>query len=72
MSKEQTDIEQSVCLNNQTVENLIKYLQRFPADAKVQIWHDYKDYDCNICCNTEHQIETNTVQLMLGQFVRES
>lgn len=72
MAEERTEIESSVCLNNQKVGNLIKYLQRFPADAVVTVWHDYKEFDCQICCNTEHQIDTNNVQLMLGQFVRES
>ncbi len=58
-----------VCLNNQTAANLIKYLQEFPPTAKVEIWSDYKSYDCQICCNFEHQAETQTVMLMLGDFI---
>jgi hypothetical protein len=59
----------TICLNQQTAANLIAYLQTFPPEAKVTIWHDYKTYDCQICCNTEHQQKTQTAMLMLGQFV---
>jgi len=59
----------SVCLNDQTVGNLKKYLNRFPDDAKVYIWHDYKNWDAVICCNFEHQEADNIVQIMLGQFI---
>ena len=55
-----------ICLNNQTTTNLIKYLKQFPKDSKVTIWHDYKTFDCQICCNFEHQDKTKTAQLMLG------
>ncbi len=58
-----------VRLNKQTAGNLIDYLQEFPFDAEVTIWHDYNTYDCQICCNFEHQHETNTVMLMLGDFI---
>ncbi len=61
----------SVCLNNQTTGNLIKYLQGFPDDAKITIWHNYKTYDCQICCNFEHQQKQNTVQVMTGSFIAE-
>lgn len=53
-------------LSDQTAGNLINYLQRFPADAKVTIWHDYKTYDAQISCNFEHQQETKTAMLMTG------
>ncbi|MCJ7483923.1 MAG: hypothetical protein MUO31_13270 [Thermodesulfovibrionales bacterium] len=55
-----------ICLNNQTVGNLKKYLAHFSDDAKVIIHHACIVYDCQICCNFEHQEETNTAQLMLG------
>ena len=63
-------MKQSICLNNQTAGNLIRYLQEFPADAKVTIWHSYKEYDCVICCNDKHQKEENKAQLMLGEFIQ--
>lgn len=56
-------------LNKQTVGNLMDYLQEFDSDAKVTIWHDYKTFDCQICCNFEHQHETSTVNIMLGDFI---
>ena len=62
----QSKLGKGICLNNQTTGNLITYLQRFPKNAKVTIWHDYKTYDCQICCNFEHQKETKTAMLMLG------
>lgn len=58
--------EKGICLNNQTVGNMRKYLKDFPDDAKITIWHDYKTFDCQICCNFERQKETSTVMLMLG------
>lgn len=58
-------------LNKQDSGKLIDYLQEFP-DAKVVIWHDYAMYDCQICCNFEHQHETNTVMLMLGDFIEKA
>lgn len=57
---------EGVRLNHQTAENLIAYLSRFPAKAKITIWHEYKTYDCQICCNFEHQAKTKTVNLMTG------
>lgn len=62
---------EGICLNNQTVGNLKKYLSRFPEDAKVVITTtdregDYHNYDCQIACNFEHQHETNVVQFILG------
>ena len=67
-----TKHEDGICLNNQRVGNLIKYLKGFPPEAKVEIWHDNKSHDCQICCNFEHQKEKLTVQLMLGTFLREA
>ena len=64
------DTVKSVRLNNQTVGNLKKYLDRFPNDAKVFIVDgQYKNRDCQICCNFDHQEEKNTVQFMLGDFI---
>lgn len=60
---------ESICLNNQTVGNLKKYLTRFPNSAKVVIagvGKNYIDYDCQIACNFEHQEKTNTVMFTLG------
>ena len=58
----------AICLNDQTVGNLKKYLNLFPKDAKVVIT-DWKqgNFDCCICCNFEHQIKTNIVQLMAAR-----
>ncbi len=66
------EVPGDVCLNDQTAANLIKYLQTFPPDAKVEIWSDCKSYDCQICCNFEHQAETKTAMLMPGAFIHES
>jgi len=63
------DVPDGICLNNQTVDNLIKYLQQYPDNARVTIWHDYKTFDCQICCNFEHQKKTNTVQVMTGTLI---
>lgn len=59
-------------LNDQTADNLIEHLQHFRKDAKVTIWYDYKEYDCRICCNFDHQLDVNKVQLMLGNFIQDS
>jgi len=61
----------SICLNNQTVGNLKKYLSRFPDDAKVSIHNvdrqgNYVTYDCQIACNFEHQEKTKEALLILG------
>ena len=63
-----------ISLNHQTVGNLTKYLQMFPADAKVVIHNtdrtgDYRIFDCQIACNFDHQKENNLVQLMPGWMV---
>lgn len=55
-----------ICLNMQTAGNMIKYLQRFPADAKMVIHTTdkngvYRNYDCQIGCNFDYQEEANTV-----------
>ena len=71
-TRTKVEVPGEVCLNNQTAANLIKYLQTFPPDAKVEIWSDYQSYDCQICCNFEHQVETKTVMLMLGNFLHNS
>lgn len=61
-----------ICLNNQTVGNLKRYLEEFPDDARVVIHayshnhQDYKIFDCQIGCNIEHQKETNRVILLKG------
>ena len=60
-----------ICLNHQTAGNLIKYLQTFPADAKVVIHSvdrtgDFRNFDCQIGCNFEYQQENNLVQFILG------
>jgi len=65
------DFREGVCLNNQTVGNLKKYLRKFPNDARVVITStdsegNYRNFDCKIACNFEHQFKTNTVQLILG------
>jgi len=62
----------AIRINNMTVENLQTYLAGFPSDAKVTIWHKYKEWDCQICCNFDHQIEQNKVQLILGGFIEYS
>ena len=67
--KTQSQLGEDICLNDQTTENLIKYLQRFPKGAKVEIWHDYKTYDCQICCNFEHQQDTKTAMVMTGTII---
>ena len=62
-------MDKAIRLNNQTVDNLKKYLDGFPDDAKVMIsgvGTNYKDYDCQIACNFEHQEKENTVQFVLG------
>ena len=80
MAKENTEHEyvamphirqDGICLNNQSAGNLIKYLQHFPADARVVITAadregNYQNYDAQIACNFEHQEKTQTVQLVLG------
>jgi len=62
----------TVRLSEQTVDNLRDYLARFPANTPVTVWYDYKEYDCQICANTEWQKETGKVQLMLGRFIADS
>jgi len=62
---------EAICLNNQTVGNLKKYLARFPDDAAVVIYStdmngNCINFDCQIACNFEHQVETNTIQFVLG------
>ena len=62
---------ETICLNDQTVGNLKKYLARFPDDAKVVIHctdksGSYHNYDCQIGCNFDYQEENNTVQFCLG------
>jgi len=64
--------KKSICLNDQTVDNLINYLKQFPKSAKVTIWHNYKEFDCQIACNFRHQIENDKVQLLLGSFIEKS
>lgn len=56
----------AVCLNSQTVRNLKNYLSGFPNDAKVIISDDFKNFDCVIACNFEHQTKNKTVQLIHG------
>ena len=68
-SKTQSQLGKGICLNVQTAGNLITYLRRFPKDAKVEIWHDYKTYDCTICCNFEHQQKRKTVMVMTGSII---
>ena len=63
--------DESISLNDQTVGNFVEYLQKFPDDAKITIWHDYKTYDCQICCNFEHQAEKNTLQVMTGGIIND-
>lgn len=63
------EIGESICLNNQTTTNLIQYLRQFPPGSPVKISHDYKNWDCQIACNFEHQKETGIAQLMLGLFI---
>ena len=65
---------EGICLNNQTVGNLKKYLSQFPNDAKVVIHSAdrggvYYNFDCQIACNFDHQHETNTVQLLMGWMI---
>lgn len=52
------------------VKGLKIYLENFTDDADVQLWQwvDYKDVISRLepCCNTEYQIERNTVQLRIG------
>jgi len=60
-----------VCLNNQTVGNLKRYLDLYPDNAKVVITHtdregNYINYDCQIACNFEHQEKENVIQFILG------
>ena len=68
--------EKGVCLNNQTVGNLKKYLDRFPDDAEVVIVAankegNYHHWDCWIGCNFEYQESHKRVVLHTG-FVKDT
>ena len=63
--------KESICLNDQTVGNLKRYLNQYPDNAKVVISSmdkkgNYIDYDCQIACNFEHQQKENVVQFIPG------
>ena len=69
MSKE---LNETICLNNQTVGNLKKYLAGFPDDARViisGIGESYQDHDCQIACNFEQQEKANVVQFIPGSLI---
>ena len=66
--------QEGICLNHQTVGNLKKYLAQFPDNAKVVIHSadrtgDYRNFDCQIGCNFEHQHQENIVQFILGWMI---
>ena len=61
----------AICLNNQTVGNLKRYLDTFPDEAEVVISAtdregNYHHWDCCIGCNFEFQREHNRIVLSLG------
>ena len=60
---------EDICLNNQTVGNLRKFLESFPDDAKVVIsgiGESFASYDCQIACNFEFQRDQKLVQFIVG------
>lgn len=66
--------QEPICLNNQTVGNLKKYLSRFPDDASVVIHAklnsgEWANCDCCIACNFEYQQKENIAILYCGLIV---
>lgn len=55
-----------------TVKQLQEYLKQFKTDAQVVIWEwdnpnsGDNTHRCEIGCNLDHQIKTQTVQLYRG------
>ena len=68
-AEEKQKIGKGIYLNNQTTTNLIQYLNQFPPGSPVKISHDFKNWDCQIACNFEHQRKTKTAQLILGLWI---
>lgn len=73
-TKVKKETDEIVCLNEQTVGNMKKYLNRFPDDARIIIHArlnagEYRNFDCCIGCNFDYQQENNMVFLYPGLFV---
>ena len=59
----------TITINDSTVKSLKHYLEDFTDDAKIVFTNPeppYENRELVICCNFEHQNETNTVQLSSG------